>query len=350
MSASIKTKDQKAPASQEDSRVPAGVFQKHGSYYLVRKNKWTKLCRVDEGSAVLHQKLFELNHGDKGTVPHAILSYLKSGMSQLAEPTRKTYQTTSMRMLHHWGRFRLDEIEQTHVAMFLEWCVGENRAILGNREKAFMSSVYEYARRQGWTSSNPFRGVKRNKERSSREEVPSALLARTLDRAPPHLLPLLALAYLWGMRQTDMRLLTLDAIKAKGISWQESKTGKENHQEITTHVSYFLRMAVDYREAIARRYERAAAKLQTNGQHKRAVERLQRAEEVRAERHVFLSSCGRPWTADGLQRAFKRFKLPFKFRLIRPKAQTDAQDKNVLGHMGQLRERYTRARKLQAVR
>ncbi|HTY49452.1 MAG TPA: hypothetical protein VMB48_07155 [Steroidobacteraceae bacterium] len=42
--------------------------------------------------------------------------------------------------------------------------------------------------------------------------------------------------------------------------------------------------------------------------------------------------------------------MTFKFRLIRAKAQTDAQEKNVLGHMGQLRERYTRERRLQAVR
>ena len=71
---------------------------------------------------------------------------------------------------------------------------------------------------------------------------------------------------------------------------------------------------------------------------------------LRAQRHIFLSSCGRPWTANGLQQAFKRFGMTFKFRLIRAKAQTDAQEKNVLGHMGQLRERYTRERRLQAVR
>ena len=60
---------------------------------------------------------------------------------------------------------------------------------------------------------------------------------------------------------------------------------------------------------------------------------------MRGQRHIFLSSCGRPWTENGLQRALKRFGLPFKFRLLRPKAQTDAQEKNVLGHIGQLRER-----------
>lgn len=128
-----------------------------------------------------------------------------------------------------------------------------------------MSGVYEYARGEGWTSSNPFRGVKRNIEHPSTEEVSSELLARTLDRAPPHLLPLLALAYLWGMRQTDMRNLTFDAVEARAVRWQESKTHKKNQQEITSSVAYFLQMAADYREQVARRYEKAAAKLAANG-------------------------------------------------------------------------------------
>ncbi len=152
------------------------------------------------------------------------------------------------------------------------------------------------------------------------------------------------------MRQTDLRLLTFEAIEVKGIRWQESKTGKENQQQITDHVRGFLQMAIDYREVVATRYEKAAEKLKVDGQYKRAEERLQRALAVRAGRYIFLSSCGRPWTANGLQMALKRFQMPFKFRLIRPKAQTDAQDRNVLGHMGQLRDRYIRERRLQAVR
>ncbi|MGH8149937.1 MAG: hypothetical protein ACRETB_08190 [Steroidobacteraceae bacterium] len=242
----------------------------HGAaYYVVRKNKWIRICGVDEGEVALHQKLFALNHSgtdaaapvDMGTVSHAILSYLEEGMAQLSQATRKTYRATGMRMLHHWGKYRLEEIQHTHVAQFLKWCRKTDRAVLGNREKAFMSSVYEYARGEGWTSSNPFRGVKRNMEHPSSEEVSSELLAQTLDRAPPHLLPLLALAYLWGMRQTDMRNLTFDAVKAGAVRWRESKTPNKNQQEITSSVGYFLQMAADYRESVAQRYEKAAAKL-----------------------------------------------------------------------------------------
>ncbi|HEX4025633.1 MAG TPA: hypothetical protein VHX52_13170 [Steroidobacteraceae bacterium] len=105
MSTATKTIDQNAPVSQEGSQVPAGIYQKHGSYYVVRKNKWIRICRVDEGEIALHEKLFELNYSgtdaatpvDTGTVPHAILSYLKDGMGQLSEATRKTCRATGMR-------------------------------------------------------------------------------------------------------------------------------------------------------------------------------------------------------------------------------------------------------------
>jgi hypothetical protein len=42
----------------------------------------------------------------------------------------------------------------------------------------------------------------------------------------------------------------------------------------------------------------------------------------------------------------RRLDVDWSFRKIRPKAQTDAGERNVLGHTGQMRERYTRKRKL----
>jgi hypothetical protein len=52
------------------------------------------------------------------------------------------------------------------------------------------------------------------------------------------------------------------------------------------------------------------------------------------------------WRVGRRGAGLRRLDVDWSFRKIRPKAQTDAGERNVLGHTGQMRERYTRKRKL----
>lgn len=303
---------------ESDLPLPSGVREKHGSWHLVRKHVWTKLCRVEEGRAQLYVRLAEETDGVDGAVWYAIMSYLANGMKDLAPTTQKHYRNTGLRMLHHFGHYRLDEVEPTHCAQYLKWCRDNDRAVTGNREKAFMSSAWEYAMSEGWVTTNPWRGVRRSKERPSKEYVTHEELSAELDRAPPALQQLLAVAYLTGIRQTDLRAAKQSQIIAGKLHIDESKTGKHNEHEITRTVAIFLDAAV--------------ARAQSFGSD-----------------YIFVSARGLPWSEWGLQSALRRFKLPFKFRSLRSKAQTDS-DKNILGHSGQMRERYTKRRRLAAVK
>jgi Phage integrase, N-terminal SAM-like domain len=303
--------------SEEELPLPRGVHEKHGSWYLIERNAWRKLCRVSDGRGVLFQRLAEVSGGIEGSVWHAILEYKRRGMGQLAPSTQKHYGNTALRMLHHFGHLQLAELEPTHAAQFLKWCRENNRATTGNREKAFMSSVYEFALAEGWCSSNPWRGVRRNRERPSRRYVEHETLTAEIDRAPPALQSLFAVAYLLGVRQTDLRLAKRTQIIGKVLHVTESKTGKHNEHTITATVGKFLR------EAMLRTPD---------------------------SEFIFTSTRGLPWSEWGLQSALRRFGAAFRFRDLRAKAQTDRPDADVLGHVGQLRERYTRRRKLSAVK
>jgi hypothetical protein len=98
--------------------------------------------------------------------------------------------------------------------------------------------------------------------------------------------------------------------------------------------------AKEHNEAVAARYEAAAAELERLGGYGRAEARRVKAAAVRADRHIFVSERRLPWTPSGLQSALRRFNLGFQFRQLRLKAETDKP--GVLGHTGQMRER-TRA-------
>lgn len=98
--------------------------------------------------------------------------------------------------------------------------------------------------------------------------------------------------------------------------------------------------AKEHNEAAAARYEAAAAELERLSGYPRTEARRVKAAAVRADRHIFVSERGLPWTPSGLQSALRRFNLRFQFRQLRPKAVTDKP--GVLEHTDQMRER-TRA-------
>jgi len=272
----------------------------------------------------------------RDSIWNAILAYLDRGMKDLRPTTQKHYRNTGLRMLHHFGHYQLEELKPTHCKQFLNWMRDTARATTGNRQAAFMSSVYEFALGEGWCEYNPWRGMRRNKERPARVYVEHEQLIATIDRAPPQLMPLFAVGYLTGMRQTDLRLLEKRNLVGDRIEWTESKTGKFNEKPISPTIRKFLNAAAAHACAVADQHE--------------ARGRLGQADLVRRQPYVFLTKRGFAWTENGLASALQRFQAGFTFRSLRPKAQTDSPDKNILGHTGQLLERYTRRRKLDVVK
>lgn len=316
--------------------LPQGVRENHGSWYWVVKDKWTKLCRVSAGRAALYQRLFEVAGATPGSVWHAVLSYMRDGMGELAETTQAHYRNDCLRLLHHFGHLQLSQVQPTHIAQFLKWCRDNHRAVTGNRERAVLSSVFQFALDAGWCDANPCRGTRRNKERPARDYVEHEALVSAVNRAPPELQGLFGVAYLLGIRQTDLRLVEVSAITPEGLKVTESKTGKPNTHKITPTVRQFLRLALEHKERLAVHWE--------------AKEQPARAARIRAVPQIFVSARGLPWSVWGLQSALRRFGAGFKFRQLRPKAQTDAPQEDILGHSGQMRERYTRRRQLSAVK
>lgn len=335
---------------EEDLPLPPGVREQHGSWHLIVRHKWTKLCRIEEGRAALYAALIKHLDGAQDAVWYGILMYLENGMHELADATQRHYRTTGMRMLHHFGHFRYDEVEPTHCKQFLKWGKDRGAPVGVNRDKSFMSSVWEYAMGEGWASSNPWRGVRRNKERRNNDYVEHPILVAELDRAPSELYPLMGMAYLTGIRQTDLRLLKKTQDHGRVLKLAESKTGKENEHEITPTVRLMLTKAAEHAESVAQRYDDAADRLEENSEYGRAEKWRAKAQAIRTSEHVFLSKRGLPWSEWGLASALRRFGAAFQFRKLRPKAQTDRPDKDILGHTGQMRERYTKRRKLSAVK
>jgi len=293
--------------------VPPGVTTKNGRYYLVRRNKWHGLTRIDEGEVALLEAYYELTRADPHNMAGVLLAFVKNGMTKLRPPTQKDYRRIVItRLIPFCGHMMRNSLKATHVAQYLDRRESEGAAVAGNRERACLSSACNYGMRKGWLEFNPCHGVRRNTERPSKAYVSNDVLTATIDRAPECMQDLLAVAYLTGIRQTDLRLMSPSAVHGDRLRFIESKTGKPADYEITGTLRIFIDRALGRARALGSGF-------------------------------LFTSPRGLPWSEWGLQSALRRMKLGFQFRQLRAKAQTDAPDRNVIGHMGQMRVAYTRA-------
>jgi integrase len=312
------------------------VHVKDGRYYYVDKNKWTGLSRVSDGLRELYRRLAILTDQPPNTLAGIFTAYADGPMQELKPPTRKQYEYFLFGILTvSFGHLTPADVLPTHVAQFLEKSKETGGPVSGNRARAALSSAFEFAMRKGWAASNPCRGVRRNKVRASKVFIESADLGATIDRAPDHFARVMQLAYLTGMRGVDLALLEVSAVTPEGLQYTESKTGKR----VTMAWTDTLRVLV--REILEARHERI---------NRPYANKYKESRVPQSHTRLLVNRLGNPLTERGIISNMQRLDPGWTFRNIRPKAQTDAGDRNVLGHVGQMREVYTRRRKLVPVR
>jgi integrase len=296
--------------------LPPKVREKHGRYYYRHEGKDLPLTRVEEGAAALYTALQVYTSDRPATYGQLMILYVARALGELKPATQPEYlRQINGRLQHHFGHMLLNTLEATHVAQYLQLRKVEGAPIGGNRERATLGAIISWGMRFGWCGTNPCYGVRRNKETPSKVYVPDEVLSAELDRAPPCLAELFAVAYLTGLRQGDLRILQRANITDFGIELRQSKDGKLRKISWSPRLKHFVDLAL----------ARSTCE------------------------HVFVSAAGRPYTMDGLQCAMKRFGAAFKFRELRPKAASDATH-NVLGHDAGMLVRYVRAQTLKPVR
>jgi integrase len=315
------------------STIPRGVYQKNGRWYRVVRNKWIALTRVDEGLVALRRALRDTpTERPPQTISELLSAYLRQ--AELSPGTLREYERIAdTRLAHHFGGMPIRAVSQTHIAQYLEKRKRDGHAHMGNRERAVLSSAYEFGLRQGWANVNPCRGVRRNTERPRRRYVSDAEFLEAFEAAPEPLQDVLALALLTGARQGELRALRREDLREDGIHINEAKTGKLRIVGWTDPLRYFVRRALDRQERIASR-----------------PADVRRHRQARRECATVLSNkFAEAWTMAGLQTAFKRLGTDWHFHDIRAKAASDAAG-NILGHAAGMLSVYVRRQRVSGLR
>lgn len=276
--------------------LPTGVHHKNGALYRVRRNKWRWLC-LDGSERELHEALALLApSGPPSTVAELLAAYLRDGMNDLKPKTRREYKRIALgRLSHHFGRMRIDALHGTHVAQYLEMRQRDGAGPMGNRERACLSSAYEYGLRRGLAAANPCRGIRRNKERAAKAYVGHEQLIGLIDRAPAFYQPFLQALYLTGWRVSDVIGLERSALGDDGIRIVEAKNNVEHFKAWSPTLREVVQAAIRHGDDVSARYKRPKPA------------------------RVFVGRYGSPLTYDAVASQMGRLGRPFELRQVRAK-------------------------------
>lgn len=300
--------------------LPSGVYYKNGALHQVRRNKWRWLC--PDGDAELLQQALAGQTRPR-TIGDLLQAYLREGTGELAAVTRDEYtrmvngsRKNEGRLTHHFGDMRIDALTQSHVAQYLEMRKKEDAAAMGNRERACLSSAYEFGMRHGYAAMNPCRGIRRNTERKSCVAVTHEQLSAHIDKAPAHRQPFLQAVYLLGFRLMDVANIKRSDLHEHGIEIVESKNNVKHMKAWSPTLRAVVEAALKHADFWAARRGQPPCE------------------------YVFTNRYGRRLTYAAINAQQARMGRPFELRQVRAKAETDAP--GTLGHSGQMQRRYTR--------
>ncbi|RAI69266.1 integrase [Pseudomonas fluorescens] len=226
----------------------------------------------------------------------------------------------------------LEAIEPLHVRQYLRYR-SKTAPVRANREKALLSSIWNFARQSGYTAlANPCSGVKGNKELGRDIYVEDELLLRVYERAGQPLRDALDLFYLTAQRIADTLKMDERDIRDGQLAVQQGKTSVKRRIEIVGE----LKVVID--RILARKA----------------------GYKIRSTRLVVMEN-GQPMTTSMLRKRFDDAreaagieKADFQMRDLRAKAATDKEEstgniraaRDQLGHttVG-MTEHYIRMRK-----
>lgn len=294
--------------------LPPKVHVKHGSYYYVHKNTWTKLSRLDEGEDTLYKALAVLK-AEKP--PEKLLElfrlYIRTGLPGKKPATKREYErhingtakTKPGPLMRAFGNMTAVNVTPADVAQYLETRGG----VTANREMSTLSDMYQWAMRKGYVQYNPCRGVRRNPEKPRTRYLEDDELRAIIDVGKDYEAQFISAAYLTGMRQQDLIAMTKDWITEEGIQWREGKTQRRRLIAWSPTLWNIVEAALD---------------------------------RSKCDR-VFTNSSGQPWTKWGVQSLLRRIRKnvrrekvemqDFTLHDIRAKAGSDAEDgRGLLAH------------------
>ncbi len=227
---------------KKDRHLPAGLHHKHGRFWLVQNNRWTKLSRDYREALAQHAARRD---GTGAGMPALIERFLVEVAARKSPRTEKEYRRLGARLKKIFAEFQPHQVRPLHVRQLLDH-EARKAPVQANRLRALLSNVFAHAVGWGLAEANPCRDVRgisvRRRDRYVSDEEFNAVQAR----ANVTVACLMDFLYFTAQRISDVLALPRAAVTDEGIFFTQRKTGKKLRVQLTPE----LRAVVERAKAL----------------------------------------------------------------------------------------------------
>jgi integrase len=203
-------------------KLPPCVYEKHGSFWYVKRGKWINLGKNERAARMVHARM--VTQPSDSAMGKLIDDAMVEILSRVKASSGKQYRTAAKQLKEALVEFEPQQVTMADVAQVKRDYLGKPRA--GNQALSVLRMVFLYAVENGICTSNPCIGIplfpvgKRDRlilwgEYHAIRSVSSPMLQCFMD-----------LCVTTGQRPDDVRRIRRSDIeKNVGIYFKQGKTG-----------------------------------------------------------------------------------------------------------------------------
>lgn len=205
---------------KHDRHLPPCVYHRHGSYYYVKRGRWTNLGPDYAKALIEYARLV----GQRaGSMPSLIEQAMPSILGGLAEQTRAQYQVAARRLQAIFAEFAPQDVRPVHVADVRRQFAAS--AAVANRTITVLRRVFDWALDEHIVESNPCIGIKRLAQKKRTRRITVGEYRAIREHAKPRLQIIMDLCYLTGQRIGDVLKIRRTDLLDDGVFIEQQKTG-----------------------------------------------------------------------------------------------------------------------------
>jgi integrase len=203
-----------------NKHLPRNVYQRHGAFYYVKRGKWIRLGATLKEALNRYAGLYEAK---AGTMP-ALISEALPGILEGVKPnTKKQYEIAARKLAKALGEFSPDEVTHGTVnKLMMQMSATPNMA---NRCLSLLRSVFKYAVKVEYVTTNPCIGIDRHREKKRDRLITFEELSAIYQASGPRLRVIIDLLLRTGQRIGDVLAIRRADLLSEGIAFRQQKTG-----------------------------------------------------------------------------------------------------------------------------
>jgi integrase len=205
---------------KQQRQLPACVYQKHGAYWLVKRNKWTRLGSDLPAALAEYARLHEQKLGG---MPALIAQAMPTITAGKAASTQKQYRDCAAKLSEAFADFAPHQVTGRDVATLRR--AHSTTPAIANRLLTVLKLVFDFALEEQMVDHNPVIGIKRMTLAARTRRISRAEFDLIKAQARPMLKVIMDLCFATGQRIGDVLKVSRADVTDAGVFVQQQKTG-----------------------------------------------------------------------------------------------------------------------------